>query len=292
MKQTILAEKIGRLAEKEGSTATAIPELSLFRADNATDMSNILYSSSICLAAQGAKRLIFGDETYEYDANHYLITSVDMPVMAQILEATPEKPYLGLVLDLKLKDLSQLLVDMEFIPAPEGNDGKAMMISEVSDQLLDSFLRLVSLLEEPESIPVLAPLVYKEILYRMLKTEQGARLLHIASLRSQSMPITRAIEWLKENYANPFKVEELSNQVGMSVSSFHQHFKSFTSMSPIQYQKLIRLHKARQLMITNRLDASSAAFEVGYESPSQFSREYSRLFGLSPLKDVKRLISA
>jgi len=225
-----------------------------------------------------------------YDAHHFLITSVDLPVVAQVIEASKKKPYLGLVLELDQRAISQLMVDSHLpLPRVQPAASRGMAVSEVSLPLLNAFQRLLDLLDEPVSIPILAPLIQREILYRLLVGEQGPRLRQIGAAGSQSHQIARAIDWLKGNFTKPLRIDDLAASAQMSTSTFHHHFRALTAMSPLQFQKWLRLHEARRLMLVEHQDASSAAFQVGYESPSQFSREYSRLFGKPPLRDITNL---
>jgi AraC-like DNA-binding protein len=285
-KQGLLA-RVSRWASQCGTLETAIPDLSLVRREGPTELASYIHEPSVCLVAQGRKQVLLGREKYPYDANHYLITALDMPVMAQVLEASPERPYFGLVLKIDKRIISQLMVDSELPALPSSQSGRAMRVSEVTLPLLSALLRLIDLLDEPESIPVLAPLIEREILYRLLVSEQGPQLRQIGSAASQGYQIARAIDWLKKNFSRSLSVEELAKFSHMSASTFHHHFKELTAMSPLQYQKWLRLQEARRLMLAEHLDASSAAFEVGYESPSQFSREYSRLFKAPPSRDIK-----
>jgi len=248
-----------------------------------------MYEPSICLVAQGAKRVLLGDDTYVYDAHHYLITAVHLPTVVQIIEANREKPYLGLRLKLDQREISQLMVDSN-LPLPRTQQSsRGMATGEVTLPLLTAFQRLIDLLAEEQDIPILAPIIQREIIYRLLVGDQGARLRQIASTGSQSNQIARAIDWLKGNYTQPLRIDDLAKQVNMSTSTFHHHFRTLTAMSPLQYQKWLRLNEARRLMLVEPLDATTAAFQVGYESASQFSREYSRLFGTSPLRDITNL---
>jgi AraC-like DNA-binding protein len=287
-----LAEKIYRWTSASNQVSTAIPGLSLRKYEETTEPASYMHEPSICMVAQGAKRVILGEEVYGYDAYHFLITSIDLPVIAQVTEASRETPYLGLMLQLDLKIIAQLIVDSNL---PGQNFRKArrgIAVSEVSLPLLYAFQRLLDLLDEPENIPILSPLAQKEIFFRLLISDQGPRLCQIAAAGSHSQQIAKAIAWLKGNYAGSLRVDELAAYSGMSTSNFHHHFRALTAMSPLQFQKWLRLHEARQLMFTERLDAATAAFQVGYESPSQFNREYSRLFGAPPLRDIKNLRQA
>jgi len=285
----IIGKSIARLTEKGELHTTAIPGLSLFRRDEPTEPISGMYEPSICLVAQGAKRVLLGDDTYVYDAHHYLITAVHLPTVVQIVEASREQPYLGLRLKLDQREISQLMVDSN-LPLPRAQQSsRGMATGEVTLPLLTAFQRLIDLLADQQDIPILAPIIQREIIYRLLVGDQGARLRQIASVGSQSHQIARAIDWLKGNYTQPLRIEDLAKQVNMSTSTFHHHFRSLTAMSPLQYQKWLRLNEARRLMLVEPLDVTTAAFQVGYESTSQFGREYSRLFGASPLRDITNL---
>jgi AraC-like DNA-binding protein len=241
------------------------------------------------MVAQGAKRVILGDDTYVYDAQHYLITSVHLPTVVQVTEASPEKPYLGLRLTFDLRELSQLMADSH-LPAPRTQQSsRGMATGEVTPALVNAFVRLIDLLDNKEDIPILAPVIQREIVYRLLVGDQGERLRQIAVAGSQSQQIARAIEWLKGNFTETLRIDDLATKSRMSTSTFHHHFRSMTALSPLQYQKQLRLQEARRLMLSDRIDAATAAFQVGYESPSQFSREYNRLFGAPPLRDINNL---
>jgi AraC-like DNA-binding protein len=285
-----LATRIARWTEGKNRLDTPIQGLNLHRWEMPTEPASYMLAPSICLIGQGRKRLFLGEDSYIYDAHRFLITSVDLPVVAQIIEASRERPYLGLTMELDLRMIARLMLDNDIPSSRPGKDRLGIAVSKVSMPLLDAFNRLLDLLEHPEDIPALAPLIQQEILYRLLMGEQGARLRQITSIGNHGYQIARAIDWLKENFSKPVKVEELAGKVGLSVSAFHNHFRSITAMSPLQFQKRMRLNEARRLMLANNLDASRAAFEVGYESPSQFSREYSRLFGAPPMRDIKNLI--
>jgi AraC-like DNA-binding protein len=287
--QAELAERIALWTGENNQLTPAIPSLTLHRWETPTEPTSYMLPPSLCLIAQGSKRVMLGEDAYVYDANHFLITSVGLPVVAQIIEAGREKPYLGLTLELDLRTISQLMVESNQTLPRTLQAGRAMAVSEVPLLLLKTFQRLIDLLDEPEDIPVLAPLVQREIFYRLLVGEQGPRLRQIVTAGSHSHHIARAIDWLKDNFNQPLRVDDLAAYSGMSTSSFHHHFRSLTAMSPLQFQKRLRLNEARQLMLTQRLDAATASYQVGYESPSQFSREYSRLFGAPPLRDIRSL---
>lgn len=285
-----LANSIARWTAGETSVETPIPGLSLHCWDHPTDPTSYILGPSICLIAQGQKRLLLGEEVFVYDASRFLITSLDLPVVAQITEASPQHPYLGLTLRLDLRMMAQMLLEHDIPQANAPQNRLSIAVGEATQALQDAFVRLLSVLDTPQDIPILTPLILHEIAYRLLASDQGPRLHRMASAESQSSQIARAVDWLKENFNKPFRVEDLASQAGMSPSAFHHHFRQMTAMSPLQYQKRIRLSEARRLMLTERVDASTAAFEVGYESPSQFSREYSRLYGSPPARDIKALI--
>ena len=284
-----LGKSIARWTDKGDQLVNAIPGLSLYRRDEPTQPTSGMYEPSICLVAQGAKRVLLGDDTYVYDTHHFLITSVDIPTVWEIIEASREKPCLGLVLKLDQREILQLMVDSNLPPPRAQQSSRGMATGEVTLPLLTAFQRLIDLLAGPKDIPILAPIIQREISYRLLVGDQGARLRQMASAGSQSHQIARAIDWLKGNFTRPLRIDDLATQVNMSTSTFHHHFRALTAMSPLQYQKWLRLNEARRLMLTERLDATTAAFQVGYESPSQFSREYSRLFGAPPLRDITSL---
>ncbi len=284
-----LGKSIARLTENGELHTTAVPGLSLYRRDEPTGPISGMYEPSICLIAQGAKRVLLGDDTYVYDAHNYLITSVHLPTIVQIITASAEKPYLGLRLKLDQREISQLVVDSN-LPQPRAQQSsRGMATGEVTLPLLTAFQRLIDLLAEQQDIPILAPIIQREIIYRLLVGDQGERLRQIASAGSQSHQIARAIDWLKGNFTRPLSIDDLAAQANMSSSTFHHHFRSMTALSPLQFQKQLRLQEARRLMLAERMDAATAAFQVGYESPSQFSREYNRLFGASPLRDITKL---
>ena len=284
-----LGKSIARWTDKGGLLVTAIPGLSLARRDAPTQTTSSLYEPSICVIVQGAKRVLLGDDTYVLDAHHFLITSVALPTVVQIITASQEQPYLSLLLQLDQREIAQLMVDSH-LPAPRApQSSRGMATGAVTVPLLSACQRLLDLLAAPQDIPILAPLIQREMLYRLLVGEQGARLRQIASAGSQSHQIAQAIEWLKRHYTLPLHIEDLAAHVHMSPSTFHHHFRALTAMSPLQYQKWLRLNEARRLMLTERLDAATAAFQVGYESPSQFSREYSRVFGAPPLRNITYL---
>ncbi len=285
---TNLADTIGRWTRGKEDCSTPIPNLAFFRREAPTQPCACLVEPSIVLVVQGAKQLLIGDHAYAYDSERFLITSLDLPASSQVLEASPDQPCLGLVLRLDLRVMAELIAQSGLPPRERATEGSAAL-GTITPALLEPFGRLLALLDEPGAIAVLAPLIEREIHYRLLMSDLAARLWQIASVGSQNRRIAKAIDWLKANYAQPLRIDELAAHAQMSPSSLHHHFHQLTAMSPLQYQKWLRLSEAKRLMLNERLDAASAAFHVGYESPSQFSREYSRRFGAPPKRDIEGL---
>ncbi|WP_057056544.1 AraC family transcriptional regulator, partial [Bordetella pertussis] len=283
-----LASLIERHTPADGSTATALPGLNFYRSSSPTELNVSFYRPSLALLAQGAKRVQLGDDVYEYDTSHYLLTSFDLPVASRVTLATPGTPYLCFALDLDPHRIAGLISELGAPPAGQPLR-RGLTLARLTEPLLDAVLRLARLLDTPADIPVLAPLIEREIHYRLLSGPMGGRLRHIARAEGTALQIARAIDWLRRHYAQPLRVEHLATTVNMSVSSLHHHFKAVTALSPLQYQKQLRLHEAHRLMVAETLDAGAAAHRVGYESASQFSREYSRLCGAPPLRDAARL---
>lgn len=273
---------------------TAIAPLSFFRADTASAVMYQDYEPCFAILAQGKKDIILGEETHPFEAGHCLVVSVDLPVSACIIEATPNQPYLGLKLTLDPIQLCEIVAQMplNFSLRKKENSVRGLSVSNADTTLLDCALRLTKLLDTPQDVSMLAPMIIWEIYYRLLSGEQSEAVRQIATSGSGMQRISKAIEQIKVEFSQPMRVENLAKQARMSTSSFHQHFKQVTSMSPLQYQKQLRLLEARRLMLTEDCDATSAAYQVGYESPSQFSREYSRLFGAPPIRDIERLRTA
>jgi AraC-like DNA-binding protein len=239
--------------------------------------------------AQGSKEILLGDSRYRYDPSHYLITTLEMPRVSRILEASPERPYLGLRLDLDPGLVGSVMADAGHT-APSGQlNVRAIDVSPLDINLQDAILRLVRLLDSPAEAPMLLPLVTREIVYRLLIGKQGARLRHLAIMGGYTPQIARAVELLRNEFDQPIHMEDLARELGMSVSGLHHRFKAITAMSPLQFQKQLRLQEARRLMLSGDVDAASAAFRVGYHDASHFNREYKSLFGVPPMRDVQRL---
>lgn len=289
MQQNELAQIIQRHVENDGVYATAIPSLVFIRDSNAFAPRHGVYKPSFCIVVQGAKEVLLGQERFKYNPADYLIASVNLPVTAQVTEATPDVPYLGFKLEFSANQILEVLHESEILEGAKENAKRGMFVSQLEQPLLDAVIRLARLLDNPKDIPILAPLFTKEILYRVLQGQHGARLQQIAIEGSSAHQIKDVIEHITNNYNKSFRIEELAEIVNMSVSSLHRHFKEVTAMSPIQFQKELRLQEARRLLLTESVDATDVAFRVGYESSSQFSREYSRMYGFPPRQDVKRL---
>ncbi|KIL38975.1 AraC family transcriptional regulator [Gordoniibacillus kamchatkensis] len=284
-----LALLIRRHAPAGGTHRTAIPSLSLMHATHLSEPLESVYKPSICVVAQGAKMATLAGETYRYDPSTYLVTSVELPIMGTIVEASPEIPYLSLKLSFDVDVILEFVEKTNHPAFVSAEAGRGIAVSQTSPVLLEAIVRLMQLLDAPEDIPVLAPLVIREVLYRMLQGEQGALLYQFAISGSHAYNIAQAIRLINRQYDRPLAVEQLAKSVNMSISAFHKHFKRVTAMSPLQYQKTVRLQEARRLMLTEAVQASDAAFRVGYESPSQFSREYARMYGRPPMLDVQEL---
>lgn len=284
-----LALKIADRAIAEGDTHTQIPGLRLYRRSLTTACISAAYEPSLVVFLQGKKRINVGKTTYVCDGSNFLLTSVDLPVVSQVIAATEQEPMLGLLLKLEMPAVRDILSQQEFHLREESADARGMAVGVTSFELLDACSRLVDLIDAPQDIPILSSLIQREIIYRLLRSPQGKHLRAIATLGEQSHRTAKAVEWLRTNYAKPLRVEELASMARMGVSTLHHQFRSLTAMSPLQYQKQLRLHVARERMLSEGLDAASAAFEVGYESASQFNREYSRFFGEPPMRDIRAL---
>ena len=288
--RTELARKIASLLGKEENRTTDIPDVSLHQRTSPTPPCRMTYHPGIIVVAQGSKRVNLGPTSFVYDESHFLVTAVDLPIVSWVAEATEEAPCLVLSLKLDMSMVRELLSREELHVAEAPSGSPAMSLGESTPEFLNACCRLLDLLESPQDIPFLSGLIQREIIYRVLRGPEGARLRAVATLGDQSHRTARAIAWITANYAKTLRVEELAQLASMGVSTLHHHFKMLTSMSPLQYQKQLRLQSARSLMLNNGLDAASAAFEVGYESPTQFNREYSRFFGQPPMRDIKALV--
>jgi AraC-like DNA-binding protein len=287
--QNELAKIIERYSEKDGVHPTAISSLFFIRVSHAGVPRHGVYKPSLCMVVQGAKEVWLAQERFKYSPSDYLVASVHLPVTAQVTEAAPNAPYLGFKLEFTPSQILEVLHESEKQVNPKVDPNRAMFVSQMDSSLLDAVLRLARLLDNPKDIPVLAPLFTKEILYWVLEGENGSILEQIVMEGSSIYQIREVIEHIMNHYDRSTRIEDLAEIANMSVSSFHKRFKEVTAMSPIQFQKQLRLQEARRLLLTESADATDVAFRVGYESPSQFSREYSRMFGFPPRQDIKRL---
>ncbi len=284
-----LAEVIGRWTVGKEDCSTPISNLLFFRREAPSVPCACTVEPSVLFVVQGAKQLLLGEQSFAYDAEHFLLNSLDLPASSQVLEARPDRPCLGLMLRLDLRVMADIIAQSRMPPPRERGADGSTAIGTVTPALLEPVHRLLALLHEPDSIAVLAPLIEREIHFRLLRSDLAGRLWRMASVGSQSHRIVRAVDWLRSNYAQPLRIDELAAHVQMSPSTLHHHFRLLTAMSPLQYQKWLRLNEAKRLMLNEHLDAANAAFRVGYESPSQFSREYGRLFGVTPKRDINGL---
>ena len=288
-----LARRVAAIARGEGEHPTAIPGLCLYYRTMPTSCYRASYEPGISIFVQGRKRIVLGGTEYLCDSSSFLLSSIDVPAQSEILEASARVPLLCMFLSLDMPAVREVL-SRDDVPndVPEtkaSSHRQGFAVGETTVGLLGACSRLLGLLDTPEDIPFLSPLIQREILYRILRTPQAERLRAIATSRDLSQKTTRAIAWLRANFAKPLHMEDLASTARMGVSTLHHQFRALTSMSPLQYQKQLRLQTARQRMLMDGLDASSAAYEVGYESISQFSREYSRFFGQPPIRDIKAL---
>jgi len=289
-RQAEFAALIEQYTRGDGLLDTALPRVSVAKLSKPSEPMHGVHQPALCIIAQGRKQVILGDSIYFYDASQYLVASVDVPVVGQVVEATPEKPYLSFKLNLDPALISELILESGLTNDVEREvSSTSLSLSTVTPELLDAVMRMLRLLDSPRDIAVLGPLAEREILYRLLNGPDAARLRQIAQVDSKLQRVTRAISWIKQHFTEPFSIELLASEARMSTSALHHHFKQVTAMSPLQYQKQLRLQEARRLILIQGSDAASAGHQVGYESPSQFSREYSRLFGAPPLRDANRL---
>ncbi|WP_337100852.1 AraC family transcriptional regulator [Paenibacillus sp. YIM B09110] len=287
--QQELAHLIDRYTPSAGTHVTAISSLKLIRSCGESEPIYSVYDPSLCMVAQGSKLVMLGKESYHYNPATYLVASVNLPIAGQIIQATPQRPYLSLQLNFSTDQIMDIIKEPNWESGHKEGSRRGLLVSKTSRPLLDAVLRLVRLLDTPLDIPVLAPLTIREILYRILQDEQGASVRQFAVKGSHAGRIAKVISCINRDFAKPLRIDELAVVASMSPSSLHFHFKEVTAMSPMQYQKQVRLQEARRLLLSDIPEAANAGFQVGYESPSQFSREYVRMFGMPPLSDIKRL---
>jgi AraC-like DNA-binding protein len=287
-----LVSLLERRTGSDGRHETAIPQLKFYRYSHPTEPAYFLQEPAVYVVVQGRKQVTVGDDTYVYDRSQYLAVSVDLPAVGNVFEATPEEPYLCMTLTVDPRELAALIVETGRQAPRDDHDGRALYVSLLQAPLLDGFLRLVRLLDAPQDVSVLAPLFLREIHYRLLQSEQFGRLAQMAIGDGRLRRVSGAIAWIKEHFAEPLQIETLAKQVNMSPSALHHHFKAVAAMSPVQYQKRLRLQEARRLLLSDATSAEAVAYEVGYASASQFNREYVRLFGQPPRRDAERLRAA
>ena len=286
-----LVSRVARLIGSAEKKATAIPRLTLARRTAPTAACHVTYEPSVIVVPQGRKQVQIGSDTLTYDSSRYLLTSVDLPTVTRVAEASEAAPCLAIALRIDVSIVREFLSREEFHMLDAPPDSPAMSTGAVTPEFLSAWCRLLDLLSTPEDIPFLSGFIEREIMYRILRGPAGARLRAIATLGDQSHRTAKAIAWVKANYGRPLRIKELAHVAGMAATTLHHHFRALTAMSPLQYQKQIRLQAARARMLADDVDAATVAFEVGYESASQFNREYSRLFGQPPIRDIRSLRS-
>jgi AraC-like DNA-binding protein len=287
---TRLARLLSTHTPHDGSFELGIPGVHAIRASRpSAELVHGLHRPALCIIAQGAKTVMLGAEAYEYDAARMLIFSVDLPIAAQVRHASHSRPYLCFRLDIDSHKVAELALKVYPDGVPQVQDSRAVYLAQASEAVVDAAARLMELMAQPVEANLLAPLVIDEILIRLLRSAVGGRLAQLGQAESNVHRVAKAVSWVRDNFTEPMKVDDLAESVHMSASSFHQHFKSVTSMSPLQYQKILRLQEARRLMMSTGMDAGIASRHVGYLSPSQFSREYARFFGIAPGRDISRL---
>jgi AraC-like DNA-binding protein len=284
-----LAESISTALGRVASLSTEVPGLTLYRNTAPTAPNPCTYEPSLLIVPQGKKHVDLGKQSYVFGESTFLLTSIDLPIVSRVCVASVEKPYLAFFLKLDMGSVRDVLhtEEVRISAPPVGTRG--MVLGEVTVELLTPCSRMVQLLDTPQDVPFFCKLLQREIIYRLLQGPQGGRLRSVATKEDQSYLTAKAVTWLRENFEKTLNVDELASMAGMSRSTLHHHFRGLTAMSPLQFQKQLRLRTARQKMLTEELDAASAAFAVGYESPSQFNREYKRFFGKPPMRDVQAL---
>jgi len=284
-----LEQLVAGIAQVDGNYSTAIPGLMMYRRSAATAPMPCIYGLGLGLTVQGGKRVMLSDKIFDYGPGQSLVTSVDLPVVSYVTRADPIEPYLGLRMDLDARSIAQIAAEMDFSGSLKGPTSRALSVVTLDNGLMDALSRLIQLLDEPQLIQQVAPLIQQEIMVRLLQGEHGQTLRHLVVIGSPSQQVAKVITWLKQHYTEDIQIDDLATQAHMSPSTFRQHFRVVTSMSPLQYLKQLRLQDARQLMLNEDIDANSASVRVGYESASQFNREYARLFGSPPLRDIRNV---
>ncbi len=287
-----LATLIGQLIDGEGTRATAIPGLYLSKISTTDSPPHSVDQAVFCVVAQGVKSIMLNDQRHLYDSSKYLMIALDLPLVGQIVEASRETPLLGVTLELDFNEISRLIIEANLSLLADSTQQRSLFVSPLDEDLLDGLIRMLGLLKKPNQIGVLAPLIRREIFYKLLLSEQSGLLRRMVAKNSQVSRIAAGLEWLKENATRPVRMDELAREVNMGLSTMHAWFKAVTAMSPLQFQKQLRLQKARQILLAETTDVATVSLRVGYESASQFSREYRRMFGLPPLRDIERLRAA
>ena len=284
-----LTRAVGSFAQTDGDYTTAIPALTLHRRSAPTEPLHCIYSLGLGVVAQGGKQVLLGDEVIGYHPGQSMLTTIDLPVVSHVTQASVRKPFLGLLLTLDARQIVQMASELD-LPQPSRERAfRPVSIERLDEALIDALIRLVELLDELALVHRLAPLIQQEITIRLLTGRYGPQLRHLVATGPPSQQIAKAVAWLKQNFTQALHVDKLAARTHMSPSTFRQHFRAITGMSPLQFQKQLRLQEARQLMLNQSLDAGNAGGLVGYESASQFSREYSRLFGAPPQRDIRRM---
>lgn len=286
-KRNLLKTRVQELFPAPGMLQTGIKGFSASLRTAPTSNQHCFYKPMAIVVLQGKKQTMLGTEKFTYNENQLVVTSIDIPTVGSIVEASPEKPFMTLIFDLDNYVISQLLSEGTY--AKNETARRGMGIADADENLLDAFYRLIALVGQPERQKVMAPMIIKEIHYLLLTSPLGDILRTINTKGSQNNQIANAIAWIKENYRHPLKIDELAQKFNMAESSFYRHFSKVTTLSPLQYQKKLRLHEAQRLMLSENFDAANAAYEVGYESASQFNREYKRMFGMPPKTSINRI---
>jgi AraC-like DNA-binding protein len=284
-----LARAIERFAQTDGDHITTIPALTLHRRKAPTEPLHCIYNLGLVVVAQGDKQIMLGGKAIDYGPGQSMLTTIDLPVISHVTRASAREPFLGMMLTLDVRSILQMASEMDAPRSRRDDAHRSISLEALDAILLDALVRLVNLLEEPILVPRLAPLIQQEIIIRLLTGPHGPHLRNLVVAGSPDQQIAKVVAWLKLHFAQPLQGDDLADRAHMSPSTFRQHFRALTGVSPLQYQKQLRLQEARQLMLNENLDAGSAAVHVGYESASQFSREYSRLFGAPPQRDITRM---
>lgn len=284
-----LTRIIERFTKKDGTYQTVIPALRFIRASHMSEPVHSVYEPCLCIVAQGSKLVMLGNENFQYGVGSYLTASVHLPITGQVVDASPETPYLSLQLQLDMKQILDIIRASDQEAKPDDVVRRGLVINHLNDTLYDATLRFVRLLETPNDIPILAPTMMREMVYRFLQNDQGEVLRQFALMGSHTQRIAKVIKRLNRDFSLPLRIEELAEEATMSPSSLYYYFKKITAMSPLQYQKRLRLQEARRLLLSDQIEAAEAAFQVGYESPSHFSRDYGRFFNAPPKRDIRYL---